>query len=418
MAEVTTEVTMAGDGITILHASDFQLDVPLGGVRWIPEAIKQELLDAPRSAAQRVFDSAVTRQVDALVLTGNLVAPERATAASLDFIQSELLRMEQNGIAVIWATGTMDSITQWPRCMRWPESLIRFDAGTAQRRMLTLGGREIEVLGTGCDQSGIVQPEWFAGLSRGDPALVVCGGALANHPQDPSVPLWLLGSCRHASAEAVGDSMLVHSGTPQGRDLHESGLHGAQLITMNDRIECSMIQCADVIYERIHLNAGPIEDLDDLEMQLLHQCESRGWDASQRRLVQWHVDGCEDSPLVRDTDPAFIDWQTNLGNDSTLTQAGVFSLGVAVSCRDATVNAEQGADLLGDYLFTLEALRENGWEGIELGSVGCNDGVPPDWARIEEDLAGLRTLQCAARLGELLLGSETTAGDSHQEEAA
>ena len=409
---------MAGDGITILHASDFQLDVPLGGFRRIPEVIKQELLDAPRRAAQRVFDAAVTRQVDVLVLTGNLVSPERATASSLDFIQSELLRMEQNGIAVIWATGSADAITRWPRCMQWPERLMRFDTGTAQRRMLELDGREIEVLGTGCDPSGIVQAEWFTGLSRGDPSLVVCGGALEDNPQDLSIPLWLLGSDRHARAETLGDAMLVHAGTPQGRDLDECGAHGAQMIRMNDRIECTMVECAEVIYERINVNVPKIEDLDHLEIQLLQQCESRGWGSSQRRLVQWHVDGCAGSTLVRDTDPAFIDWQTELGNDSTLTELGVFSLGVEVHSQNSSVNADQRADLLGDYLFTLEELRENGWEDIELNTVGCDDGGSPEWARVKEDLAGLQTLQSAARLSELLLGSETTSLDPHREEAA
>ncbi|MBT3890889.1 MAG: hypothetical protein HOF72_09705, partial [Planctomycetaceae bacterium] len=119
MPLVTTEVTMGGEGFTILHASDFQLDVPLGGLRWIPESIEAEVLGAPEVAAQRVFDFALQHQVDLLALTGNLLCPTNSSARSLSFLEEQFTRMHEHGIPVVWATGSIDPLENWPTSMTW-----------------------------------------------------------------------------------------------------------------------------------------------------------------------------------------------------------------------------------------------------------------------------------------------------------
>ena len=60
--------------------------------------------------------------------------------------------------------------------------------------------------------------------------------------------------------------------------------------------------------------------------------------------------------------------------------------------------------MLSDYLFALESLRENGWSEMELEGASGLEFTTNDWARVDEDLNGLRTLDDAAHLGELLLG--------------
>ena len=66
--------------------------------------------------------------------------------------------------------------------------------------------------------------------------------------------------------------------------------------------------------------------------------------------------------------------------------------------------ATDGEDLLSDYLFALETLRENGWSTMQLNGTADSDDTRRPWMAVEEDLEGLRTLDDSARLGELLLG--------------
>src|SRR5436309_299483 len=57
------EVLMSGQHFRFLHAGGFLLDQPLSGLVEIPEPLTELLIDAPFSAAQKVFDAAVEEQV-------------------------------------------------------------------------------------------------------------------------------------------------------------------------------------------------------------------------------------------------------------------------------------------------------------------------------------------------------------------
>ncbi len=72
--------------------------------------------------------------------------------------------MHEHGIPVVWATGATDPLGEWPTSMAWPDSAIRFDRGSLDRRVMTVGGMELEVLGCGGDAAGNIHPQmvrWF-----------------------------------------------------------------------------------------------------------------------------------------------------------------------------------------------------------------------------------------------------------------
>ena len=54
---------MSGQHFRFLHAGGFLLDQPLCGLVEIPEPLTDLLIDAPFSAAQKVFDTAVEERV-------------------------------------------------------------------------------------------------------------------------------------------------------------------------------------------------------------------------------------------------------------------------------------------------------------------------------------------------------------------
>ncbi|MBT7254996.1 MAG: hypothetical protein HN882_08340, partial [Planctomycetaceae bacterium] len=278
---------MAGEGFTILHASDFQLDVPLGGFRWIPEAIEEQVLAAPQVAALRVFDLAIQHQVDMLALTGNLLCPSKSSARSLSFLLDQFNRMHEHGIPVAWATGASDPLDAWPTSMAWPDSAIRFDRGMIDRRVVTLGGIEIEVLGCGSDAAGDIHPKWFDGLSRGGRQVVIGGGTVDAFKKLEAAGLWLLGGRSYADHLVDGDANVFYAGVPQGRCLADSGPRGAQLILVSEEVERRELECSPIRYQNVNINVESIRDLDDLELKLCEYVESNSWKADQISLIQW-----------------------------------------------------------------------------------------------------------------------------------
>jgi hypothetical protein len=395
---------MAGEGFTILHASDFQLDNPLGGLRWIPEAIEEEVLAAPEVAAHRVFDLAIEHRVNMLALTGNLLCPRKSSARSLSFLSDQFARMHEHDIPVVWATGASDPLGEWPTSMTWPCSSIRFDRGSIDRRVMTLGQMEVEVLGCGSDAAGDIQPQWFDGLSRGEHQIVIAGGTVDTFKKLEAAELWLLGGRSYAEHLVDGNANIFYAGTPQGRCLADSGHRGAQLIHVSEQVERTMLDCSAIRYENINIDAASINDLDELELLICEHTKTCSWKPNRTSLVQWDLNVRDSSNIFHNTNTEFMQWQQKFGQQSMLKAASVFTLAVNVHYaqeNDVSVDSE---DLLGDYLFALESLRESGWSKMKLAGAEEVDGAGDDWARVQENLAGLRTLDDAARLGELLLG--------------
>jgi hypothetical protein len=395
---------MAGEGFTILHASDFQLDNPLGGLRWIPEAIEKEVLAAPEEAARRVFDLAIEHQVNMLALTGNLLCPRKSSARSLSFLSDQFARMHEHGIPVVWATGGTDPLGDWPTSMTWPDSAIRFDRGSLDRRVMTVGGMDLEVMGCGGDADGNIHPKWFDGLSRGDHQMVIGGGTVDTFKNFEAAELWLLGGRSYAEHLVDGNANIFYAGVPQGRSLADSGPRGAQLIHVSEQVERTMLDCSAIRYENISIDAESISDLAELELLICEHAETSNWKSNRISLVQWDLN-CKDSNNVfHNTNTEFMQWQQTFGQQTMLPSSSVFTLGVNVHYGQDTDISAADEDLLGDYLFALESLRENGWSNMKLAGAEQLGEEADDWASVQENLAGLRTLDDAARLGELLLG--------------
>jgi DNA repair protein SbcD/Mre11 len=395
---------MAGEGFTILHASDFQLDNPLGGLRWIPEAIEDEVLAAPEVAAQRVFDLAIEHRVNMLALTGNLLCPRNSSARSLSFLSSQFARLHEHDIPVVWATGASDPLGEWPTSITWPDSTIRFDRGSLDRRVMTLGEMEVEVLGCGSDAAGDIHPKWFDGLSRGGHQMVIGGGTVDAFNNLEAAELWLLGGRSYAEHLVDGNANIFYAGIPQGRCLSDSGLRGAQLIRVSEQVERTILDCSAIRYENITIDAESINNFDELELLIYERAETCSWNSNRISLVHWDLNVKDSGNVFHNTDTEFMQWQQRFGQQSMLTSSSVFTLGVDVHYghdNDVSVDNE---DLLGDYLFALGSLRENGWSKMKLAGAEEVDEAANCWTSVQEDLAGLRTLDDAARLGELLLG--------------
>lgn len=399
---------MAGEGFTILHASDFQLDNPLGELRWIPEAIEEEVLAAPEVAARRVFDFAIEHEVNLLALTGNLLCPSKSSARSLSLLCEQFERMHGHGIPVVWATGHSDPLGDWPTSMTWPDSAIRFDRGCVDRRVMSLGGIEVEVLGCGSDAAGKLHPEWFDGLSRGEHQLVIGGGTVDSFKKLEAARVWLLGGRSYSEHLVDGNANIFYAGLPQGRCVADSGPRGAQLITVNDQVQRTMLDCSAIRYENISIDAESISGLDELELLICEHAERCSWKSNRISLVQWDLSCKESNNAFHNTNTEFMQWQQNFGQQSIVTDSSVFTLGVNIHHGQQSSVPADGDDLLSDYLFALESLKENGWSKIKLAGTKEPTEARGNWTNVQEDLAGLRTLDDAARLGELFLGASAS----------
>ena len=88
---------MTGQAFRFIHASDFHLEQPLQGLIEVPDHLREQLIDAPYTAALRVFDAAIRDRVDFVLLSGDLVDPDLSGPRGVGFLLEQLERLDREG---------------------------------------------------------------------------------------------------------------------------------------------------------------------------------------------------------------------------------------------------------------------------------------------------------------------------------
>src|SRR5947208_10171007 len=116
---------------SFVHASDLHLETPPYGLAEIPEHLRDNLLEAPYRAAERVFDLALSEKADFLVLSGDVLAASRTGPRGPSFLVKQFQRLRDRDIAVYWAAGQAEA-DGWPTHIDLPDNVHRFSASVRE----------------------------------------------------------------------------------------------------------------------------------------------------------------------------------------------------------------------------------------------------------------------------------------------
>src|SRR5262245_43726980 len=226
------EVLMSGQHFRFLHAGGFLLDQPLAGLTEIPEPLTDLLIDAPFTAAQKVFDAAIEERVDFVVLGGDLLDLSRPSVRAISLLLDNFERLHAHGIAVYWACGRLDQPQDWPTAAALPDRVHQFSATAPEELSHFRGERPVaNIVGRSWHGTSSFQVGEFRTDDDGLPTIVVANGH--NDTQrlaEQLVDYWALGG--HAQRETMGtaERIIHYAGSPQGRSPDDMGPHGATLV--------------------------------------------------------------------------------------------------------------------------------------------------------------------------------------------
>ena len=216
-----------------IHASDFHLEQPLMGVAEVPDHLRDLFLDAPYTAAQRVFDAALAEDVDFVVLSGDILHPPGCGPRGPLFLVRQFARLAERGIGVYWAGGTIDPFDAWPTAFSLPQNVHIFPHGRAEQVTIQRDGATLaRLVGVGRDRNRAIRPSDFSPDPTGLHTIAVAHGDIDPAAlQGRGVHYWALGG-RHDRCTPQGGShaVLHYCGSPQGRWPRETGVHGCTLV--------------------------------------------------------------------------------------------------------------------------------------------------------------------------------------------
>lgn len=261
-----------------LHASDFHLERPPGGLAELPEHLREVFLEAPYQAARNVFSAALEHTVDIVLLAGDIVCPQTSSPRALLFLREQFERLAQEKIEVYWVGGPIDRPHEWPDVFRWPENVHLFAPKEVTHYRLVRGGSTLcQILGQSWSADNSIEPERFVPANADVFSIGLAYGEL-NEDATRSHPIryWALGG-EHEPTLPQDTAPIVHyAGSPQGRSPDEAGPHGCTLVNVDEtgRIRTMPLSTDVVRYLREAILVSASTTRETLEAELRQRIQT------------------------------------------------------------------------------------------------------------------------------------------------
>lgn len=269
--------------ITFIHAADLHLGAPFRGLRALSDSWATRLLNAIPEAYDRVIEAALSREVDFVVISGDIFDDARASYRDYLHFFSGLSRLEEAGIPAYLVTGNHDPFTSWQHdFFSLPANTTMFAADKPSfalyerpgRSRCLVGGRGYYNQTWPADQSiaeGVTRAAAEEALECEAPfAVGVLHTGLdldrVKAPVDPAelyrsgMDYWALGHIHIRYAyPSLEHPRIAFSGCIQGRDIKEIGERGILCVTLEEGREnrAEFIPTASVVWQRLDVD---IED--------------------------------------------------------------------------------------------------------------------------------------------------------------
>src|SRR3989338_7959088 len=126
-----------------VHTSDLHLDSPFTSLSELDLAIAGKLRDATLTAFDRIIDLCIEREVDFLLVGGDIYdGAYRSLKAQLRF-RKGLQRLSDVGILSFVVHGNHDPLDGWVANLEWPEKTHIFGGDAVQGFPIVQGREEI-----------------------------------------------------------------------------------------------------------------------------------------------------------------------------------------------------------------------------------------------------------------------------------
>ena len=375
-----------------IHASDFHLERPVRGLGDVPEALRDLCIDAPYTAALRVFDLAVAERVDFLLLAGDILDARSAGPRAIAFVQEQFDRLNQHGIAIYWAGGVVDRPELWPESIRLPSGVEIFPRGRVEELThLRVDQPIAAILGTSNGQFDGLNETEFRGDSHDLFRIAVGYGRvqLAGATR-PDVDYWALGGLHQYEPLGENARWGNYCGSPQGRTPAETGPHGCLLVHVNgDRKLRSQLHATDAV--RFLTEQVEVErdcSRSDLEKILLDRASALTSQHGDRRLVvQWQVHGGQRLAIAHRAKHLAGELVDHLQERWHRGQSHVWTREIHFADAALPADWQDEDSILGDFLHNLSDQVKDEGDVQRIIQRRVEDiSEVPDWQGYEQEL--------------------------------
>ncbi len=229
-----------------VHAADLHIDSPLRGLERYPGAPAERIRGATRRAFQELVALCLDEEVRLLLLAGDLFDGDWQDYSTGLFFVSELARLREAGVEVVWIRGNHDAASRIRKRLTLPANVR--ELGVRRPESVPFEELGLCVHGQGY-ASGDVREDLVARYPRPVAGALNIGllhtaltGRAGHEPYAPcrvetlvdrGYDYWALGHV-HQREVVARSPWIVFPGNLQGRHARETGPKGATLVTVDD----------------------------------------------------------------------------------------------------------------------------------------------------------------------------------------
>ena len=357
--------------IRFVHASDLHLDASFGGVDANDDTVAGAFSRSTIEALDRVVALCIDREVDFLVIAGDLHnSADRSLRGELAF-QRAMRQLADKGIPAFIVQGNHDPADGWSAGLELPESVVVFSAREVERREVVRDGEVVcAVYGRSFPSRKVTE-----NLAREyrrqktDPLAVAVlhtnvGGLAAWDNYAPctiedlrgaGMDYWALGHI-HVPGRISDNPVAVYSGSTQGLNPTEEGPRGCFVVELDgDGAREEFVETASIRWKNVEINAADLIDFEELRAAVTEICDVARSESCGRPVVL-RIDLAGRSALHAD-----------------LNRPGVLS-DLLTDLREEQLGAEPW--------FWIDRLRDRTRPHVDLEAVAREEGLRGDLVRL------------------------------------
>lgn len=285
---------------SFIHTADIHLDSPLRGLSQHDDAPVEQIRGATRHALENLVTLALYREVDFLLIAGDLYDGDWPDYSTGLFFNKQMSRLNDANIPVYLISGNHDAASKITKSLK-PPSNVR-TLSTKMPETILVDDLPVAIHGQGFATQSV--PE---NLAQEYPAAIpnhfnigMLHTSLAGNPEhDTYAPCsirdltekgydyWALGHI-HQHAVVHESPHIVYSGNPQGRHIKETGERGCYLIEVDENltIKEASFEVTDVVRWQSHeIDISDLSDPDAVRESITQGVESALAEANGRLLA-------------------------------------------------------------------------------------------------------------------------------------
>lgn len=144
--------------ISFIHAADLHLDSPFSGLAHLPESIFQAVRESTFQALERLVTTAIDRQVDFVLIVGDLFDNERQSLKAQIKLRDAFEKLKKHEINVYVSYGNHDHINGNIHPVTYPDNVFIFSSEQVRSFIFTKNNKEIaEIAGFSYENRAVTE---------------------------------------------------------------------------------------------------------------------------------------------------------------------------------------------------------------------------------------------------------------------